>query len=293
MAQYSIKDFENLSGIKSHTLRIWEQRYNLLSPKRTATNIRFYDDDDLKLLLNVVLLNNNGVKISKISKMTSEELKNEVIRITSSRFEYSNQIDALTLSMIELDENQFDKIISTNILHYGFEQCMVNIVYPFLTKIGVLWITGSITPAHEHFMSNLIRQKLIVAIDGQINIQGPNTKKYVLFLPESEMHELGLLFYTYVLKSRQNKVIYLGQNLPASDLSAVCEIHKPDYLLTNITSSPSGSDLQPFIDNLSKQYPALKIVLTGYQINNNKIKLPSNVIELNNVKELINFVDKN
>jgi MerR family transcriptional regulator, light-induced transcriptional regulator len=274
-------------------LRIWEQRYGLLSPKRTPTNIRYYDDNDLKLLLNVVLLNNNGVKISKISKMTSEELKNEVIRISSNRFEYGNQIDALTISMIELDENQFDKIISTNILHYGFEQTMINIVYPFLTKIGVLWITGSITPAHEHFMSNLIRQKLIVAIDGQINLETPKSKKYVLYLPEGEMHELGLLFYTYVLKSRQNKVIYLGQNLPVIDLTAVCELHNPDYILSNITSSPSGSDLQPYINNLSKLFPNKKIILTGYQINNNKLTLPSNITELASVNELINYVDSN
>lgn len=291
MGQYSIKDFENLSGIKSHTLRIWEQRYGLLKPKRTQTNIRFYDDQDLKLLLNVVMLNNNGVKISKISKMTPDQLKSEVVKISANKFEFTNQIDALTISMIELDEDRFDKIISTNILHYGFELTMINIVYPFLTKIGVLWITGSITPAHEHFISNLIRQKIIVAIDGQITIFNENSKKYLLFLPEGEMHELGLLFYNYLLKSRQNKVVYLGQNLPTDDLLTVFEIQKPDCILVNITSQPCGNDLQPYIDKICNLFPNIKIIFTGYQINNQKITLPKNALEFQQVADLIRYLD--
>src|SRR4028119_2082894 len=162
MSVYSIKDLEHLSGIKAHTLRIWEQRYNIIRPKRTDTNIRYYDDTDLKLVLNISLLKEHGFKISEIARMTMEDMSQEVLSLTDKNLRYSDQIQALTLSMIDLDEERFEKIMSTNALQVGFEQTMINIVYPFLIKIGVLWQTGAISPAQEHFISNLIRQKLTV-----------------------------------------------------------------------------------------------------------------------------------
>ncbi|MFO7826254.1 MAG: MerR family transcriptional regulator, partial [Cyclobacterium sp.] len=185
MSSYSIKDLEQLSGIKAHTLRVWEQRYNLLKPKRTETNIRFYDDEDLKLILNVALLNDNGFKISKIAKMSLADMKSEVLKLTERSFAYDDQIHSLIITMVELDEERFEKIISTNILKIGFELTMLHIIYPFLSKIGILWQTGSIHPGQEHFISNLVRQKLIVAIDGQMYTGGG--KKFLLFLPEGEL----------------------------------------------------------------------------------------------------------
>ncbi|MEX0883706.1 MAG: MerR family transcriptional regulator, partial [Cyclobacteriaceae bacterium] len=204
MKYYSIKDLEQLSGIKAHTLRIWEQRYKILKPKRTETNIRYYDDDDLKLILNVALLNDNGFKISKIAKLNMEDIKSEILKLTERSFKFDDQIHALIIAMVELDEERFEKIISTNILKIGFELTMINIIYPFLSKIGILWQTGSIHPGQEHFISNLVRQKLIVAIDGQMYTGGG--KKFLLFLPEGELHEISLLFSSYLLKSNGHKV---------------------------------------------------------------------------------------
>ena len=210
MSTYSIKDLENLSGIKAHTLRIWEQRYDLIRPKRTDTNIRYYDDDNLKLILNVALLNDNGYKISKIASMDMDEMRAEVMKLTERSLTHDDQIHALTICMIEMDEERFDKVLSTNILKLGFEQSMMNIVYPFMSKIGVLWQTGAINPAHEHFISNLVRQKLIVAIDGQV-VSGDG-KKFLLFLPEGELHEISLLFASFLIKSKGNKVFFIGDN---------------------------------------------------------------------------------
>ena len=178
MSRYSIKDLEQLSGIKAHTVRVWEQRYKLLNPKRTETNIRYYDDHDLKLILNVALLNDNGIKISKIAKMSVEEMKAEVLHLTERSFAYDDQIHSLVLAMIEFNEERFEKIIATNILKIGFEQTMLNVIYPFLSKIGILWQTGSIHPGQEHFISNLVRQKLIVAIDGKRRIYSLISFKY-------------------------------------------------------------------------------------------------------------------
>jgi DNA-binding transcriptional MerR regulator len=284
VSTYSIKDLEQLSGIKAHTLRIWEQRYNLLSPKRTDTNIRYYDDADLKLILNVALLNDNGFKISKIASMEHQELRDEVMKLTERSLTHDDQIHALTISMIEMDEERFDKILSSNILKLGFEQTMLNIIYPFMSKIGVLWQTGAINPAQEHFISNLVRQKLIVAIDGQVTNGGG--KKFLLYLPAGELHEISLLFACYLIKSKGHKVIYLGQNTPNEDLNSVYAMHQPDYLMTVVTTSPSAEQIQEYLDNLSERFSEATILVSGYQVIGQDLRLPSNVEQLNYIRDI-------
>ena len=293
MSTYSIKDLEQLSGIKAHTLRIWEQRYNLLQPKRTDTNIRYYDDDDLKLILNVALLNDNGVKISKIASMSANELREEVMKLTDRSLTNDDQIHALTICMIEMDEERFDKILSTNILKLGFEQTMLNVIYPFMSKIGILWQTGAINPAQEHFISNLVRQKLIVAIDGQVPQQGG--KKFLLFLPEGELHEISILFASYLIKSKGHKVIYLGQSTPNDDLLSVYKLHQPEYLLTVITTSPSSEYVQEYINALSDRFTNAQILVTGYQVLGQDLSFPSNVSQMSyirNIKDLLEELDQ-
>lgn len=288
MSKYSIKDLEQLSGIKAHTVRIWEQRYKLLNPKRTETNIRYYDDDDLKLILNVALLNENGLKISKIAKMTLDEMKAEVLHLTDRSFAYDDQIHSMVIAMVELNEERFEKIISTNILKIGFEQTMLNIIYPFLSKIGILWQTGSIHPGQEHFISNLVRQKLIVAIDGQVYTGGG--KKFLLFLPEEELHEISLLFTSYLLKLYGHKVIYLGQNTPDEDLNSVYKAHNPDFLVTAITTNPSGENVEPYLQSLGKRFPKAKIIASGYQILGQKYNLPLNIQLMEYLKEIKEYI---
>lgn len=290
MSTYSIKDLEQLSGIKAHTLRIWEQRYNLLSPKRTDTNIRFYDDDDLKLILNVALLNDNGFKISKIASMASAEIRNEVIKLTERSLTHDDQIHALTISMIEMDEERFDKVLSGNISKLGFEQTMLNIIYPFMSKIGVLWQTGAINPAQEHFISNLVRQKMIVAIDGQKRFSGG--KKFLLFLPEGELHEISLLFASYLIKSKGHKVIYLGQSTPKEDLLSVYKVHQPEFLLTVITTSPSSEYAQEYINSLSERFSDSQILVTGYQVIGQDLAFPPNVRQMNYIRDIKEMLEE-
>ncbi|MFC3416433.1 MerR family transcriptional regulator [Algoriphagus hitonicola] len=290
MSTYSIKDLEQLSGIKAHTLRIWEQRYSLLCPKRTDTNIRYYDDADLKLILNVALLNDNGFKISKIASMDAVDIKEEVMKLTERSLTHDDQIHALTICMIEMDEERFDKILSSNILKLGFEQTMLNIIYPFMSKIGVLWQTGAINPAQEHFISNLVRQKLIVAIDGQI-VNGGG-KKFLLFLPEGELHEISLLFAAYLIKSAGHKVIYLGQSTPNDDLLSVYKLHEPEYLLTIITTSPSAEYAQDYINALSERFNKSTILVTGYQVIGQDLEFPSNVQQLNYIREIKDLLEE-
>lgn len=292
MAVYSIKDLEKLSGIKAHTIRVWEQRYSILEPQRTKTNIRYYQDEDLKYLLNIALLNKNGIRISKIAEMSKEEVAEKVAAISEINFEYATQLDALTISMIEMDEYKFDRIVSTNIDQLGFERTMLEVIYPFLDKLSVLWLTGSINPVQENFMSYLIRQKLIVAIDKEPLPSGLDIKKFLIYLPEGEKQELSLLFMQYLVKSRQNHVIYLGQEIGLTDLKDACEIQRPDYIFTMITETFAKESVQHYIDKLAKNFPDIQILLSGYQVVAQSISPPGNVSILKSLDETIAFLKK-
>ncbi len=291
MARYSIKDLEHLSGIKAHTLRIWEQRYSLINPKRTETNIRYYDQEDLKLVLNVSLLKENGYKISKIAEMESSELHEAVMTVAEKTTSFADQIYALTLSMIDMDEQRFEKIISSNTLKLGFERTMLNIIYPFLTKIGIMWTTDAINPAQEHFMSHLIRQKLIVAIDGQIPNYSSSAKKFMLFLPENELHEISLLFASFLIQSRQHRVIYLGQNMPFHDLGVAHDIYKPDYLFTMLTSRHPDYSAQEYLNKLSEAFPDTNIWASGSQVIGQDLDLNDNITQITNPNQLVQFIE--
>ncbi len=292
MSNYSIKEIEQLSGIKAHTLRIWEQRYDFIKPKRTETNIRYYDDEDLKLVLNISLLKDNGLKISRICCMTVEDLQSEVKKLMEKKMGYPEQIQGLTLAMLELDEDRFDKILNTNILRVGFERTLLSLIHPFFQKIGILWQIGAITPAQEHFISNLVRQKLIVAIDGQLVNSANFNKKYLLFLPENEMHEMSLLFSAFILKSRNNRVIYLGQNVPFEDIVEISGEHHPDYLLTVMTSYPPKEEVQEYVNKLSSHFNITQLIISGQHVVGQEMDLPDNVILLKKLGDLIEFSDK-
>jgi MerR family transcriptional regulator, light-induced transcriptional regulator len=287
MSHYSIKNLESLSGIKAHTLRIWEQRYHLLSPERTETNIRFYDDKDLKLILNIALLKEHGYKISEIAKLTLEELSAEVMLLFEKPLNYPEQIHALTIALIDMDEMYFEKTMATNILQLGFENTMIQIVYPFLIRIGSLWRTGSVGPAKEHFMSNLIRQKMIVAIDGQTVKPDSNSKKYILFTPEGEMHEMSILFANYILRARNNRVIYLGLSLPFDELEMVVKQHQPDFIFTALTSSLHPENVQNYLDTLANSFPNVQILITGHQVIDRGLSMAQNLKIIPNITQLI------
>ena len=247
MSKYSIKELEKLSGIKAHTIRIWEKRYRIVLPQRSDTNIRSYSDDDLKKIINVSLLNNNGLKISKIADLTAEELVKKVNELSESTSSPDIHIDQLIVAMVDLDEENFEHILSELIQRCGFEKTIITVVYAFLQKIGVLWQTGNISPAQEHFISNLIRQKIIVAIDS-LPLAPKNRPRALLFLPEAELHELGLLFYYYLVKKEGFRTYYLGQMVPYKDIVALCQSHSPKIMVTAITSSPDGHSIQEYLN---------------------------------------------
>ncbi|MGM0409057.1 MAG: MerR family transcriptional regulator [Bacteroidota bacterium] len=280
MASYSIKELENLSGIKAHTIRIWEKRYNIINPARTDTNIRYYCDDDLKRLLNISILNKQGIKISEIAKLSDSEMAEKVMSMSVDSGNAERNIEQLVIAMIEMDEVKFDKVLSRYIMHEGFENAVIKVIFPFFEKIGILWQTGSINPAHEHFVSNLFRQKLMVAIDNIMVTDNQNAKKFILFLPEGEYHELGLLFYNYLIRKSGRVVYYLGSSVPFNDIVETSKMVEADYLFTTITGSLTKDDTVKYLNNLSKTFPFQKIFITGRQINEILKQAPANVVKI-------------
>lgn len=283
MANYSIKDIENFTGIKAHTIRIWEKRYNIIEPKRTDTNIRYYDDEDLKKILNISILNRNGFKISNIVNLSDETINERILNLAQSHNNVDSQIEGLVTSMIDLDEAKFEKIFNTAVINLGFEEAILKVMYPFFEKIGLLWQIGTVNPAQEHFISNLLRQKLIVAIDGLVENLNGHTKNFLLFLPEGEFHELGLIFYHYLIRKYKHKVIYLGETVPYDGLVEIADSKQIDYIITAMITAQPEEEAEAYIKNLSELYKNSTIFITGVQIKNFKFKYPENVFPLEDV----------
>lgn len=288
-ANYSIKDLEILTNIKSHTIRIWEKRYAILKPNRTQTNIRQYDNDDLTKLLNVTLLNKQGYKISKIAAMSDVEVKQLILDGISS-VDDDEIISSLIVGMIELDEVQLNIAIEKSNVVNGFENTITNVIFPFFHRIGLMWQAGAINPAQEHFVSHLVRQKIIAATDKLPYLQNDKMPKVLLFLPENELHELALLFYNYALRARNCITIYLSQAVPVQDLDRILEIANPDAIVCTITNALSDLEMQNILKPLSNA-TSCAVFLSGPIIKSYSEKLAANISTFENLSELLERLD--
>ena len=286
MGNYSIKELEKLSGIKAHTIRIWEKRHQLIAPKRTDTNIRYYSDEDLKKLLNVSILNNNGYKISHIANLSREELRETVKKLSEEKTDTAIFIDELTVCLIDYDEVGFAKKLDEFIVKLGFERTILDILYPFLTKIGVLWLSSNISPIQEHLISNLIRQKIIVAIDGLEYEVKDDARRVIFFLPETEMHEIGLLFFHYILKKLKLKTYYLGQYVPMKNLIQSVKVIQPHTMVASISYSPSAKQLNDFLKMLTETFEHIDIYITGQALLEKSLREYKNIHFFKDATEL-------
>jgi len=262
MHSFTIKDLENLSGIKAHTIRIWEQRYSFLKPNRTGTNIRFYSNEELKKILNVALLNKYGFKISHIDKMNDAEICEKILALNQQEALQERIVNTLIKNMIDLDIETFEQVLDDFIIARGIERTIAQIIFPFLEKLGILWLTNHINPAQEHLVTNIIRQKLIVGIES-VNSTIRINRSVLLFLPETEYHELGLLFMNYMLKNKGVDTIYLGCSVPLRDVEYVAGIKKPDYIYTHLTSVGAKFNFDKFITTLARNFPKTQVIIAG------------------------------
>lgn len=284
MAEYKIRDIEILTGIRAHTIRIWEKRYGILVPSRTDTRIRTYTDSDVLLLLNIALLNRHGIKISRIAEMDDTEILDRAAKINLSG-EADPEIGQLIVALISMNERLFRATLNQLKKEHGTLVAYQNYVLQFLERIGVMWQVGSINPAQEHFVANIIRQQLIAELE-TLPVPSGDGIKAILYLPEHEWHELGLLLYQYFLRSKGISTVYLGQSLPYASLLEAVEVVKPQVLVTAWVTSVDGKYYRNYFERLRKDLPHLKIVVGGYQSFEHRSELPPTVNVFQSLEEL-------
>ena len=269
-SNFSIKNLENLSGIKAHTLRIWEKRHNLLEPERTDTNIRRYSLDSLRKLLNVTLLYNHGFKISKIASLNADEIPKLVRSIALKSNSEQVSINAFKLAMINFDYELFDSNYEEIQQHHDFEYIFMQIFMPLMKELGILWQTGAISPTHEHFITNLVKQKIHLQTERLQRDKAKNEDQpiFVLFLPENEIHELGILYLNFLILSKGYRTIFLGQSLQSSSLQTLYSYDTTFNFVSYLTVEPNKEEIMPFLKDFHKQLlenHKSKLILFGPQ----------------------------
>lgn len=285
MSKYTMNQIVTLTGIKAHTLRKWETRYSFLEPDRTDTNIRFYSDEQLKKLLNISVLTRNGYRISKIDKMSEAEIHNTISdRLIDGSKE--DEISALVLSMIELDEIRFNEILKSLIIKKGLLATTTEVIYPFLHQVGVLWGINKVLPAQEHFISSLIKRKMLSTIDLLPDPQ-EEAASILMFLTEKEYHEIGLLLAYYIARELGFRVYYLGANVPTENIKQVIEAVKPRAMLTMFVT-PSENSIKNKIDAILNQ-SNIPLFVSGNPDNLENIMNDKRIIYLSHPNE---FIDK-
>ncbi len=294
MNRFSIKDIENLTGIKAHTIRIWEQRYGILQPKRTPTNIRYYDALDLKTALRISLLNNYGYKISRIHEMSDEEMNSLIQKINDKDFKLQVLVNELLEATLAMDIDKFERLVNEYLRKYGIEQTIEQLVFNFLEKIGLMWMTDRLFPAQEHMVSNVVYRKLAVAIEGLPPKEADASPSVLLFLPEGEIHDIGLMYVNYLLHKYGKNPIYLGANSPIKDVKMVVEAKQPNYLYVHLTSVASDFDVNKYVQKLHNIFPESKILVSGSLLNVTKqipVKNVQFMYTLQQVRDLLIFLN--
>jgi MerR family transcriptional regulator, light-induced transcriptional regulator len=289
MNAFTIKDLENLSGIKAHTIRIWEQRYAFIKPQRTQTNIRYYTNEELKKILNISLLNKYGYKISHINKMSTGEIEEKIISLSNTQAQQERIVNEMIQCMVDMNIERFEEVLDNYISLRGFDKAIIQIIFPFLERIGILWLANHINPAQEHLVTNIIRQKLIAGIETAFTHISTN-KLVLLFLPEGEHHELGLLYICYLLKTRGIKTLYLGADVPSSDIEFVSKLKKPDYLYTHLTSATGNFNFEKFLNQIHTRLENFPLVISGQLTSSYKKQLPPKVSFKTSLQEVIDYI---
>jgi DNA-binding transcriptional MerR regulator/methylmalonyl-CoA mutase cobalamin-binding subunit len=285
MNRFSIKDIENLTGIRAHTIRIWEQRYGILQPKRTPTNIRYYDALDLKLALRIALLNNYGYKISRIHQMTDQDMNALIQKINDNEFKLQMLVNDLLDLMLSMQIDKFEEQVNNYIKKHGIEQAVEQLLFQFLEKIGIMWMTDRIYPAQEHLVCNVIYRKLALGIENLPPKKEGAGPGVLLFLPEGEVHDVGLLYVNYILRKYGKDPIYLGPNTPLDDVRVVCEQKAPEYLYLHLTSVAHEFDAPKYFQKLHAICPSSKILVSGGMLKHARHAVLPNMRYLANLEE--------
>lgn len=251
---FSIKDLENICGIKAHTIRIWEKRYQLLVPERTDTNIRTYNMESLRKLLNVTFLVSCGYKISRISKLSEEEVNQYVNSIVSDQTTVDRSINSLKLAMLNFNTALFVETFDQLRSKFEFSKVFYEVVLPFLNELGMLWQSNTIDSTHEHFVTSIIKQKLWVEIDNLQKEKISNQEKtFVLYLPSGEINDLSLLFINTLVLEKGYKTIFLGPNVSLDFLKNLAELQDNLVFVSYFTLTPHSENVNEYISTFKNE----------------------------------------
>lgn len=290
MDYFSIRDIENLCGIKAHTLRIWEQRYGLQVAKRSENQRRTYDNEDLKLLLRIAFLYHTGHKISAIAKLSPEEISELMEETRISHGNHEAYIQQLIEAGVDLDKERFEKLVNTLVMRIGFEKSLTGVFFPFLERIGMLWLTNHLLPAQEHFASHIIRKKLILATDG-IEPEPAGPLSVVLFTPEGEQHEIPLLTANYFFRKRGIRTFYLGVNVKLSSLEYYLDMRPATHLFAHIITCMKDEGPGQFLRHICQKYPGTQMLVSGPQIRQ-LADVPGNMQLFHSLDDLILYAGR-
>lgn len=288
---FSIKNLEHLSGIKAHTIRIWEKRYNLFEPERTDTNIRLYNLENLQKLLNVTLLYNNGYKISKIASFSSQEITENVHKLTINKNADDWSIGLFKLAMINFDQRLFTKTFNDLLEQFSFSEVFKNVFVPLMNELGVLWQTNSISPSHEHFITSLVKQKIhAMCEDLQQKSTRRTDRRFVLFLPDNEIHELGLLYLQYEVLNNGFQCVFLGQSVPIESLNNLVDIGEPITFITYFTIEPTQDKIKAYLNTFNSEIIEnieSELWILGYQVQFMSDEMPDKIRKFKSIDDVI------
>ncbi|HVW60153.1 MAG TPA: MerR family transcriptional regulator [Puia sp.] len=291
MNAFTIRDIENLCGIKAHTLRIWEQRYQLLCPKRKAGNHRIYDSNDLKCLLRIAFLYHHGHKISTLARLNEKEISRLILSLTREGDSTEIFVNQLMEAAMDFDQEMFDRILHNVILHIGFERTITHVAYPFLEKIGLLWLTGNVVPAQEHFASALITKKIHVAINGLADPpppKGQSPKIVLLYTPRGEYHEIPLLYMRYLMKKNGVFTIYFGKDTSLEELEYYCRQKPVTHLYFHLVTHLLRCEPEEYLKKITRTFPDRHIVVSGW-LGGSLQQMPPQVRVLKSLEEMQAF----
>ena len=288
---FSIKNLEHFSGIKAHTIRIWEKRYNLFEPERTDTNIRLYNLENLQKLLNVTLLYNNGYKISKIASFSSQEITENVHKLTINKNADDWSIGLFKLAMINFDQRLFTKTFNDLLEQFSFSEVFKNVFVPLMNELGVLWQTNSISPSHEHFITSLVKQKIhAMCEDLQQKSTRRTDRRFVLFLPDNEIHELGLLYLQYEVLNNGFQCVFLGQSVPIESLNNLVDIGEPITFITYFTIEPTQDKIKAYLNTFNSEIIEnidSELWILGYQVQFMSDEMPDKIRKFKSIDDVI------
>ena len=290
-SNFSIKNLEHLSGIKAHTIRIWEKRYNLFEPERTHTNIRLYNIENLQKLLNVTLLYNNGYKISKIALLSPQEINENVHKLTINKNADDWSIGLFKLAMINFDQRLFTKTFNDLLEQFSFSEVFKNVFVSLMNELGVLWQTNSISPSHEHFITSLVKQKIhAMCEDLQQKSTRRTDRRFVLFLPDNEIHELGLLYLQYEVLNNGFQCVFLGQSVPIESLSNLVDIGEPITFISYFTIEPSQDKIKAYLNTFNSEIIEnidSELWILGYQVQFMSDEMPDKMRKFRSIDDVI------